>query len=276
MMERVQRLLDAAAAQNEAGCRTEAPQRQNDDLRGDQGATSQTPTGGVRGRRDKELAASRSRTRITIERDAEGRPRAVEHQGNLPPPPPRRERRLTPPPVTHPTLGDRLGRREGVGESDARYRIDRLARSLALEEEDDVGPPCFGPRIRDEPFPKGFSLPRDTPKYNGSVKPEDWLIDYSTAVSIANGNRRVAVKYVPLMLQGTARTWLNSLKPYSINSWLDFTEVFVRNFTSTYKRLPSLASSPSASKGPTSRPATTSRDGPSSATPARGCTRFKP
>ena len=35
-----------------------------------------------------------------------------------------------------------------------------------------------------------------------------------------------------------ARTWLNSLKPYSINSWLDFTEVFVRNFTSTYKRAP--------------------------------------
>ena len=100
----------------------------------------------------------------------------------------------------------RLGRREGVGENDARHRIDRLARSLALEEEYDVGPPCFSPRICDEPFTKGLSLPRDTPKYNSSVKPEDWLIDYSTAVRIANGNRRVAVKYVPLMLQGTART----------------------------------------------------------------------
>ena len=33
-------------------------------------------------------------------------------------------------------------------------------------------------------------------------------------------------------------TWLNSLKPYSINSWLDFTEVFVRNFPSTYKLPP--------------------------------------
>ena len=126
---------------------------------------------------------------------------------------PRGEIYPTPPPITHPTLGGRLGHREGVGENDARHRIDRLARSLALEEEDDVVPPCFGPRICDEPFPKGFSLPRDTQKYNGSVKPEDWLIDYSTAVSIANGNRRVAVKYVPLMLQGTARTWLNSLNP---------------------------------------------------------------
>ena len=44
------------------------------------------------------------------------------------------------------------------------------------------------------------------------------------------------MKYVPLMLQGTARTWLNSLKPYNINNWLDFTEAFIRNFTSTYKR----------------------------------------
>ena len=40
------------------------------------------------------------------------------------------------------------------------------------------------------------------------------------------------------MLQGSARTWLNSLKPRSINSWVDFTEAFVRNFTSTYKRPP--------------------------------------
>ena len=38
------------------------------------------------------------------------------------------------------------------------------------------------------------------PKYTGSVKPEDWLVDYSTVVSIAKGNKRVAVKYVPLML----------------------------------------------------------------------------
>jgi hypothetical protein len=81
-----------------------------------------------------------------------------------------------------------------------------------MEDEDAVGPACFGPRIRDEPFPKGFSLPRDTPKYNGTVKPEDWLTDYATAIGIAGGNKRVAVRYVPLMLLGSARTWLNSLK----------------------------------------------------------------
>ena len=148
----------------------------------------------------------------------------VEQRDDYLPSPPRKERRVSPPLVEHPTLGDRLGRREGVGENDARHRIDRLHRSLALEGEDKLGPPCFGPRIRDEPFPRGFTLPRDTPKYTDSVKPEDWLVDYSTAVSIANDNKRVAVNYVPLMLQGMARTWLNSLKPHSINSWVDFTE----------------------------------------------------
>ena len=179
MTERVQRLLKAAAAQNEASCHAEAPQRQHDDLppRRDQGATSRTPTGGARGRRDKEPTVSHSRTRITIERDRDSHPRAVERRDDCPPPPPRRERRISPPPIDHPSLGDRLGRREGIGENDARHQIDHLNRSLALEEEDELGPPCFIPRIRDEPFPKGFTLPRGTPKYTSSVKPEDWLVD---------------------------------------------------------------------------------------------------
>ena len=38
------------------------------------------------------------------------------------------------------------------------------------------------------------------------------------------------------MLQGSARTWLNSLPMGSINAWVDFEEAFVRNFTGTYKR----------------------------------------
>lgn len=149
MTERVQQLLDAAAAQHGADCRGEVPAGPNNEPppRRDQGATSRTPTGGAHGGKGNEPAASRSRTRLSIERDEDGRPRAVERQGDLPPSPPRGARYPTPPPITHPTHGDRLGRREGVGENDARHRIDRLNRSLALEEEDALGPPCFGPRI---------------------------------------------------------------------------------------------------------------------------------
>ena len=80
MTERVQQLLDAAAAQHEADCRAEVPAPRNEEppLRQDHGATSRTPTGCARGRRGNEPAASRSRTRLSIERDEDGRPRVVE------------------------------------------------------------------------------------------------------------------------------------------------------------------------------------------------------
>jgi hypothetical protein len=87
-----------------------------------------------------------------------------------------------------------------------------------------------------EPAPYCFQLARGARTYNGSTKPEDWLEDYSTAVNIARGNLRWAVRYVPQMLEGPARIWLNNLPVGSINGWMDFEEQFVSNFTSTYKR----------------------------------------
>ncbi|KAI4983753.1 hypothetical protein ZWY2020_025619 [Hordeum vulgare] len=130
----------------------------------------------------------------------------------------------------------RINPRVPHSDNDARKHLSALAQSALLEEDGPIGPVCFGPRIRGEPFPRGFTLPRDTPKYNGTAKPEDWLIDYTTVVGIAQGNKRVAVRYVPLMLVGSARTWLNSLPAGSVNSWVDFEEASVSNFTGTYKR----------------------------------------
>src|SRR3954468_21537151 len=134
-----------------------------------------------------------------------------------------------------PAVSLRLGPRE-IGENDARHRIEQLQLDNQAKDDVPAGPTCFGPRIRQEQFPKGFTLPRDTPKYNGSVKPEDWLVDYMTAVGIVGGVKRVAVRYAPLMLQGSARSRLNSLPPNSINCCNDFDDAFVRNFTGTYER----------------------------------------
>ena len=120
--------------------------------------------------------------------------------------------------------------------TDARDRLDRLVESRIAEEEAPACPKCFGPRIANEPVLDGFQLPRDTPKYDGTAKPEDWLLDYSTAVGIAKGNKRWAVRYSPLMLLGSARTWLNNLPAGSINGWLDFEAAFISNFTGTYRR----------------------------------------
>jgi hypothetical protein len=110
-----------------------------------------------------------------------------------------------------------------------------LGQPSALPQRDQF---CFGPRIHSEPFPPKFALPWDIPKYTGAVKLEDWLSDYGIAVDIAGGNKRLAVLYVPLMLQGSARTWLNSQPALQINSWFDFKEAFIKNFTGTYKRPP--------------------------------------
>src|SRR3954465_8308512 len=146
-------------------------------------------------------------------------------------------RQLEPPAAAsvRPAASLRLGPR-AIGENDARHRIEQLQLDDQAEDDVPAGPTCFGPRIRQEQFLKGITLPRDTPKYNGSVKPEDWLVDYMTAVGIAGGSKRVAVRYAPLMLQGSARSWLNNLPPNSINCWNDFDDAFVRNFTGTYER----------------------------------------
>lgn len=86
-------------------------------------------------------------------------------------------------------LGARLGSRQ-LAPNDARYKLDRIYLSEMLETQGPPGPACFGPRIMREPPVPGFQLSRGTKTYNGSTKPEDWLIDYVTAVHIAGGNRR--------------------------------------------------------------------------------------
>ena len=133
-------------------------------------------------------------------------------------------------------LGCRIGSRD-LPPYDQRNRLDRLYLSEILEEQGPPGPVCFAPRIMRERAPgHKFELPRSMKSYNGTTKPEDWLENYVTAVDIAGGNRRWAVRYVPQMLEGAARLWLNNLPENSIDCWLDFSDAFITNFTSTYQR----------------------------------------
>jgi hypothetical protein len=135
-------------------------------------------------------------------------------------------------------VSQRIGERVDPLKDDARHRLNQLVDSKFDEEKSLAGLICFGPRNRNEPFLAKFVLPHDMPKYTGAVKPEDWLSDYVTAIDIASGNKRTAVRYAPLMLTGSARTWLNSLPALQINSWHDFQEAFIKNFMGTYKQLP--------------------------------------
>ena len=56
------------------------------------------------------------------------------------------------------------------------------------------------------------------------------------AVQIGGGDDQVAMKHLPLMLDGSARAWLNQLAPSSIYSWADLSRVFIRTFEGTCKR----------------------------------------
>jgi hypothetical protein len=83
--------------------------------------------------------------------------------------------------------------------------------------------------------PKGFKLPHDQQKYDGSQEPTLWLLDYLQAVQILGGTRGTAMQSLQLHLTGAARSWLNTLPNDSIGSWGELERQFTRNFRSTYK-----------------------------------------
>jgi hypothetical protein len=66
--------------------------------------------------------------------------------------------------------------------------------------------------------------------------PLTWLQDYFNAVQFTGGSPNVAVRYLALMLSGTARQWINDLAKNSIQTWFDMQTAFTENFEGTYKR----------------------------------------
>jgi hypothetical protein len=88
--------------------------------------------------------------------------------------------------------------------------------------------------------PKGFKLPHDQQKYDGSQEPTLWLSDYVQAVQILGRTKVTAMQSLQLHLAGAARSWLNTLPNESIGSWGELESQFARNFRLTYNRLTSL------------------------------------
>jgi hypothetical protein len=116
---------------------------------------------------------------------------------------------------------------------DARTHLNEIAKSQTASF---LGPKCFGQRIRDEPIPHGFKIEKNICQYNRVDMPLTWLQDYFNAVQFAGGSPNVAIRYLPLMLSGTARQWINDLAENSIQTWFDMQTAFTENFEGTYKR----------------------------------------
>jgi hypothetical protein len=108
------------------------------------------------------------------------------------------------------------------------------------DDEKEMGALCFTRRVHKMRVPKGFKLPHDQEKYDGSQEPTLWLSDYLQAVQILRGIGATAMQSLQLHLTGAARSWLNTLPNDSIGSWRELESQFARNFRSTYKRPTSL------------------------------------
>jgi hypothetical protein len=108
------------------------------------------------------------------------------------------------------------------------------------DNEKEMGALCFTRRVHRTRVPKGFKLPHDQQKYDGSQEPKLWLSDYLQEVLILGGTRATAMKSLQLHLTGAARSWLSTLPNDSIGSWGELESQFTRNFCSTYKRPASL------------------------------------
>jgi hypothetical protein len=108
------------------------------------------------------------------------------------------------------------------------------------DDEKEMSALCFTRRVRKTRVPKGFKLPHDQEKYDGSQESTLWLSDYLQAVQILGGTRATTMQSLQLHLTSAARSWLNTLPNDSIGSWGELENQFARNFRSTYKRPSSL------------------------------------
>ncbi len=73
-----------------------------------------------------------------------------------------------------------------------------------------LGPKCFGPMIRGEKYPPNFKAPKEIEKYDPSYDPAVWLDTYLMAMGIAGHTDLLAARYLPLMMEGTCRQWINN------------------------------------------------------------------
>jgi hypothetical protein len=138
----------------------------------------------------------------------------------------------------------RRARREDARNIIAQTRVNNARYAWKEEnyedDEKEMGALCFTRRVRRMRVPKGFKLPHDQRKYDGSQEPKQWLSDYLQAVQILGGTRATTMQSLQLHLTGAARSWLNTLPNDSIRSWGELESQFARNFCSTYKHPASL------------------------------------
>jgi hypothetical protein len=71
-----------------------------------------------------------------------------------------------------------------------------------------------------------FKIEKNIRQYNRVDRPLTWLQDYFNAAQFVGGSPNIVVRYLSLMLSGTARQWINDLAENFIQTWFDMQTVF--------------------------------------------------
>ena len=99
-----------------------------------------------------------------------------------------------------------------------------------------IGTQCLGPALRNERLPQDFKGPRKVPNYTADMEPAAWIESYELAMDMLEASDGVCARYLTMMLEGPARTWLKNLPPNSIHTWQELKDRFIKNFQGTCKR----------------------------------------
>ena len=67
------------------------------------------------------------------------------------------------------------------------------------------------------------------------MEPVVWIESYKLAMDMLRVSTGVCARYLTMMMEGPARTWLKNLPENSINSWSELKEKFIKNFQGTCK-----------------------------------------
>ena len=95
---------------------------------------------------------------------------------------------------------------------------------------------CLVPALRNASVPADFKAPRKLANYTADMDPAVWMESYELAMDLLRASDGICARYFMMMLEGPDRIWFKNLPEYSVTSWTDLKEKFIKNFQGTCKR----------------------------------------
>jgi hypothetical protein len=115
------------------------------------------------------------------------------------------------------------------GEGTAPVGTTMMMTAIASPPSPPASPTVGATMMMTAPVVKDFK-PVRIPKYDGKQNPRQWIRCYFVAIEVSGGSNSTKALYLPVALESTPLTWLESLKPNSIDLWEDLKRAIIDNF----------------------------------------------